>query len=208
MRDRIPFSHLLPLIDLVLLIILVFVPVTLTALRLYQAAGGSDRVHLHSGEFDLDVPRDQIIPWSIRVATIPRARIMTAINFPGALIQKLISLSAHTLLPWHPRALTLETWQTLVYPFFAMPFWWLIGCGLDGLLYKERLHWSLFVTGTVLFGLCLAVLIRFCFPMPAADRIDLALYIKSFLAWALGFATLPATWVVQSLRRSREAPGA
>jgi hypothetical protein len=208
MRDRIPFSHLLPLIDLALLVVLIFVPVTLTALRLYQAASGSDHVHLRSGEFDVDLPRDQIIPWAIRAATTPRARIMTAINLPGGLIQKLISLSAHTLLPWHPQALALETWQALIYPFFAMPFWWLVGRGLDGLLYKERLHWSLLVTGAVLFGLCLAALISFCFPMPAADRIDLALYIKSFLAWALGFATLPATWVVQSIRRSREAHGA
>lgn len=206
MRDRIPFSHLLPLIDLALLVILVFIPVTLTAFRLYQAANNSDHVHLRSGEFDVDLPRDQIIPWAIRAATTPRARIMTAINLPGGLIQKLISLSAHTLLPWHPRSLTLETWQTLVYPFFALPFWWLVGRGIDGLLEKERLHWSLLVTGAVLFGLCLAALISFYFPMPAADRMDLALYIKSVLAWALGFAILPATWVVQSIRRSREAP--
>src|SRR5581483_6632270 len=127
MRDRIPFSHLLPLIDLVLLVILIFVPVTLTALRLYQAAGSSDRVHLHSGEFDLDVPRDQIIPWAIRVATAPRARIMTAINLPGSVIQSLISLPSRTSTPsgWHPQALALETWQALVFPFFALPFWWL-----------------------------------------------------------------------------------
>ncbi len=36
-EDRIPFSHILPLIDLALLVALVFVPITMTTLRLYQA---------------------------------------------------------------------------------------------------------------------------------------------------------------------------
>lgn len=208
MRDRIPFSHLLPLIDLVLLVILVFIPVTLTAFRLYQAASGADHIHLRSGEFDVDLPRDQVIPWAIRAATTPRARIMTAINLPGGLIQKVISLSAHTLLPWHPRALTLETWQTLVYPFFALPFWWLVGCGLDALTYKERMHWSLGVIGTVFFASYLASFIAIWLGMFASERSDFSM--TSFVGWTVGFATLPIAWIVQSIRerRSREAPGA
>ncbi len=52
MRDRIPFSHLLPLIDLALLVMLVLVPITLTALRLYEAAKGADQVHVRGGRFE------------------------------------------------------------------------------------------------------------------------------------------------------------
>lgn len=207
MRDRIPFSHLLPLIDLVLLVILVFIPVTLTAFRLYQAASGSDHIHLRSGEFDVDLPRDQIIPWAIRAATTPRARIMTAINLPGGLVQKVISLSGHTSLPWHPRALTLETWQTLVYPFFALPFWWLVGCGLDALTYKERMHWSLGVIGTLFFTSYLVSFIAIWLGMSASERSGFSM--TSFVGWTVGFATLPITWIVQSVRerRSGKAPG-
>lgn len=203
MRDRIPFSHLLPLIDLVLLVILVFVPVTLTALRLYQAAGGSDRVHLHSGEFDLDVPRDQILPWAIRVATVPKARTIMAINLPGSVIQSLISLpsGSSTPLGWHPRALALETWQALVFPFFALPFWWLVGCGLDALVYKQRLHWSLAVIGSVLFALCLSSLMAVWFAMVTSD-----MPMKSVAGWTIGFATLPIAWIVQSIRKRRSTP--
>jgi hypothetical protein len=202
MRDRLPFSHLLPLIDLALLVILVFVPITLNALHLYSASKGSDPVQLHSGTVEMTFPRSQIIPWSIRAATIPRARTMMAINAPGALFQWIISQSlSDTNASWHPQALALETWQALVFPFFALPFWWLAGCGLDGLVYKERLHWSVRVVGTILFALFLAAVIAFCFPMTASDRTDLTLPMRGVISWTIGFATLPAAWIAQSIRQ-------
>ncbi len=204
--DRIRFSHLLPLIDLAVLVVLVFVPITLTAFHLYEAAEGSDQAHIHTGQTNMTLPRGQIIPFAIRVATMPRAHTIMAINLPGSLIQKLISLLSRTSRPagWHPQALALETWQALVFPFFALPFWWLAGCGIDGLVYKERLHWPLLLAGTLLFGLCLAALSRLYFPMPAADRVELSLWRSSFAGWTIAFATLPTAWILQSLRRDAE----
>jgi hypothetical protein len=201
--DRIAFSHLLPVVDLALLVVLVFVPITLMSIRLYKASAGSNHVHIHTDQLDMNLPRDQIVPWAIRAATVPRAQTMMFINLPGILIQKLISLLSGTSWPggWHPQALALETWQVLVFPFFALPFWWLVGCGLDALLNKERLHWSSLLTGTLLFGICVAALISFCFPIPAADRIDLALWIRSFAGWTVGFAVLPIAWIAQSIRQ-------
>ncbi|HEX6773487.1 MAG TPA: hypothetical protein VF126_15755 [Acidobacteriaceae bacterium] len=209
MRDRLPFSHLLPLIDLALLVILVFVPITMTALHVYEVSKGADPVHIRSGAIEMTFPRSQIIPWSIRAATIPRARRMMIINLPGALFQWLISLPTpeRHRSGWHPQALLLETWQALVFPFFALPFWWLVGCGLDGLISKERLHWSPRVIGTILFVLCLAALIAFCLPMTPADRRDLALPMKGFISWTIGLATLPTAWILQSFRgRNSGAP--
>lgn len=205
MRDRVPFSHLLPLVDLALLVILVFVPITLTALHLYSASKGADPVHIHSGAVDIAFPRSQIVPVSIRVATIPKAHIMMTINLPGALIQWLISFPSaeRSHAGWHPQALALETWQALVFPFIALPFWWLVGCGLDALVYKERLHWAIRVVGTILFALCLAGVIAFCFPMSASDRRDLLLPIKGVIAWTIGFAILPLAWITQSIRQRR-----
>jgi hypothetical protein len=205
-EDRISFSHLLPVVDLALLVLLVIVPITLTSVHLYQASKGATQIHIHSGQFEMSLPRDQIVPWAIRAETMPKARIMMAINLPGTLVQKLISLSSRTSSPggWHPQALALETWQALVFPFFALPFWWLVGCGLDALISKELLHWPSLLTGTLLFGLCVAVLISFCFPTPAADRIDLAFWIRSFAGWTVGFAVLPVAWIAQSIRQRRE----
>jgi hypothetical protein len=204
--DRIPFSHILPIIDLALLVLLVIVPITMTSIHLYEASKGATQVHIQSGQFDMMLSRDQIVPWAIRVATMPRALTMMTINLPGVLIQALISLPAikSGAQGWHPQALTLQTWQALVFPFFALPFWWLVGCGLDGLFRKERLHWSLLVGGTLLFGLCLAAVIAFCFPMSLADRADLALPMKGFIGWTIAFGILPMAWVAQSIRQRRE----
>jgi hypothetical protein len=200
MRDRIRFSHLLPLIDLTLLVVLVFIPITLTALRLYEASNGASSIHLHAGELDADLQRSQIIPWAIRVATVPRAPLIMAINLPGGLLQALISLPAQTSPPstWHPQALALETWQALVFPFFALPFWWLVGCGLDALVSKERLHWALLLIGTLL-----TLAFGFRFGMSEAERIGSEWFIRGFIGWTIGFAILPLAWIAQSIRQRR-----
>src|ERR1700761_5131447 len=78
--DRIPFSHILPVVDLALLVVLVFVPITLTTIHLYEASAGSNQLHIRTGQFDVTLPRDQIIPWSIRIATVSKANTMKAIN--------------------------------------------------------------------------------------------------------------------------------
>jgi hypothetical protein len=203
MRDRLPFSHLLPLIDLALLVILVFVPITMSALHLYSASKGSDSVHIHSGAIEIAIPRSQIVPWAIRDSTMAQAQRMMMINLPGALFQGLISLpsSERNHSGWHPQALTLETWQALVFPFFALPFWWLVGCGLDSLIYKERRHWSLLLLGTLLFGFCFAANFTHDPNAPAGYE-DVWLF-RALIAWTVGFATLPAAWITQSIRQRR-----
>ena len=205
MRDRIRFSHLLPLIDLTLLAVLVFIPIALTALRLYQASNGASSIHLHAGELDGDLPRSQIIPWAIRVASVPRAPVVMAINFPGVLIQTLISLPAHTSPPstWHPEALALDTWRALVFPFFALPFWWLVGCGLDALVSKERLHWWLLLIGTLLCITCLALGFGFHFDMAEAEHAGSVWFTRGLIGWTIGFVILPLAWIAQFIRQSR-----
>lgn len=203
--DRIPFSHLLPLIDLALLAVLVFVPITLTAHRLYEAFHGARAVHLHSGELDVDLPRSQIIPWAIRVATMPRAPAIMAINLPGIFVQALISLPAQTSPPstWHPQALALETWQALVFPFFALPFWWLVGCGLDAVVSKDRLHWSLLLIGTLLAITCLSLALGFRVGMSEAEHMGSPWFVRGIIGWTIGFAILPLAWIGQIVRQRR-----
>jgi hypothetical protein len=94
----------------------------------------------------------------------------------------------------------LDTWRALVFPFFCLPFWWLVGCGLDVIVHNERLHWSLLLTGTVLFVICLTAVVGYCFPMSASDRADLAWVMKGFAGWTIAFAILPFAWIAQSIR--------
>ena len=203
--DRIAFSYLLPVVDLALLVVLVFVPITLTSLHLYEASKGSDQVHIHTGQFDMTLTRDQIVPLAIRIVTVSKAHTMMAINLPGVLLQALISLPAHTSpsFSWHPQALMLDTWRALVYPFFCLPFWWLVGCGLDCLLGRERFHWSLLLFGTFLVGACLALVLGFHFGIPAG-RQDNPWLMRGLTGWTIAFAILPIAWITQSIRRHGE----
>jgi hypothetical protein len=206
--DRIPFSHILPVIDLALLVVLVFVPITMTALHLYQASKGSNQVTIHSGQFDMTIQRDQIVPLAIRMVTVSRAHLMMAINLPGIIIEALISLPFHTSPPstWHPQALLLDTWRALVFPFFALPFWWLVGRGLDSIVSEERLHLSLLLVGTLLSGTCLALTLGSRLGMSVSERIGADWFIRGFAGWTIAFAVLPIAWIMQWIRQRREPP--
>jgi hypothetical protein len=209
MREtRIHFSLLLPLIDLALLVLLVFVPITLTALHLYEASKGSNQVNIHSDAFDMSIPRNLIVPAAIRIATVPKAHAMVAINIPGILFEILISLPTSWPASWHPAALLLDTWRALVFPFFCLPFWWLVGRGLDGLLGKQRLHWSLLLIGTLFFGLCFALALGFHVSIPMSERDDSGWIIRGLTGWTVAFAILPIAWIAQVLRRRHAMPAA
>jgi hypothetical protein len=200
--DRISFSHLLPVLALALLVVLVFVPITLTAVHLYQASNGSDPVHIHAGQFEMTLPRSEIVPWAIRMETTAKAHLMMAINLPGALFQALISFSFRTA-TWHPQALLLDTWRTLVFPFFALPFWWLVGCGLDGIVSRERLHWLLLLAGSLLSAACLLLALGGVW---APEQFRLIWVIRGLTAWTIAFAILPIAWIAQWIRQRRNPP--
>jgi hypothetical protein len=202
--DRIAFSYLLPVVDLALLVVLVFVPITLTSLHLYEASNGSDQVHIHTGQFDMTLTRDQIVPWAIRVATVPKAHLIKAINLPGFIFDVLVSLPTSWPSTWHPAALLPQTWDALVFPFFALPFWWLVGCGLDAIVSKDRLHWSLLLVGTLLSGTCLTIALGFHFGIPAAERQDNPWLMRGLTGWTIAFAILPIAWITQSIRQHGE----
>jgi hypothetical protein len=205
-EDRIPLSHILPVVDLSLLVLLVIVPITMTSVHLYEASKGATQVHIHSGQFDMTLPRDQIVPLAIRIETTAKAHLMMAVNLPGSIVQALISLPSikSGAESWHPQALTLETWQALVFPFFALPFWWLVGCGLDGLIGEERLHWSLLLAGTLLSATCLALTLGFRLSMSVSERIGSDWFVRGFAAWSIAFAVLPIAWIMQSIRPHRQ----
>jgi hypothetical protein len=205
-EDRIPLSHILPVVDLALLVLLVIVPITLTSAHLYEASKGATQIHIHSGQLEMTLPRDQIVPWAIRIVTVSKAHMIQGLNVPGTLFEILISLPTSWPAIWHPAALLPETWDALVFPFFALPFWWLVGCGLDALIGKERLHWSLLLIGTLLAGSCLALVLGFHAGISAAERESSPWLMRGLAGWTIAFAVLPIAWIVQSIRERRNPP--
>jgi hypothetical protein len=202
--DRISFSHILPIIDLALLVVLVFVPITLMSIHLYQASAASGQIHIRTNQSDITLPRDQIVPWAIREATVPKAPLMKTINLPGIIFDILISLPTSWPSTWHPQALLRDTWDALVYPFFCLPFWWLVGCGLDAIVSKERLHWSLLLIGALLAGTCVLLVLGYQSGIPVAERQDNPWLMRGLAGWTIAFAVLPIAWIVQSIRQRHQ----
>ena len=203
-EDRIPLSHILPVADLALLVLLVIVPITLTSIHLYEASKGATQIHIHSGQSEMSLPRNQIVPLAIRMETVAKAHIIQGINVPGTVFEILISLPTSWPAIWHPAALLPETWDALVFPFFCLPFWWLVGCGLDGLISNERLHWSLLLIGTLLAGSCLALVLGFHVGIPAVDREGNPWLMRGLAGWTIAFAVLPIAWIAQWMRQRRQ----
>ena len=202
-EERIPLSHILPVIDLSLLVLLVIVPITLTSAHLYEASKGATQIHVHTQELEMSLPRNQIVPLAIRLVTVSKAHIIQGINVPGTIFEILISLPTSWPAIWHPAALLPETWDALVLPFFALPFWWLVGCGLDALIAKERLHWSLLLIGTLLAASCLALLLGFHAGISTAEQEASPWRMRGLAGWTIAFAVLPIAWIVQSTRQRR-----
>lgn len=203
-QDRIPLSHILPVVDLALLVLLVIVPITLTSVHLYEASKGTTQIHIHSGQLEMSLPRNQIVPLAIRMETVAKAHIIQGINVPGTVFEILISLPTSWPAIWHPAALLPETWDALVFPFFGLPFWWLVGCGLDALISNERVHWSLLLIGTLLAGGCLALVLGFHVGISATEREGNPWLMRGLAGWIIAFAVLPIAWIVQSIRRRRQ----
>jgi hypothetical protein len=203
-QDRIPLSHILPVVDLALLVLLVIVPITLTSVHLYEASKGTTQIHIHSGQLEMSLPRNQIVPLAIRMETVAKAHIIQGINVPGTVFEILISLPTSWPAIWHPAALLPETWDALVFPFFGLPFWWLVGCGLDALISNERVHWSLLLIGTLLAGGCLALVLGFHVGISATEREGNPWLMRGLAGWIIAFAVLPIAWIVQWIRQRRQ----
>ncbi|HEX6496098.1 MAG TPA: hypothetical protein VF018_11480, partial [Acidobacteriaceae bacterium] len=90
------------------------------------------------------------------------------------------------------------------FPFFALPFWWLVGRGLDGIVREERLHWSPLLIGTLLAGTCFVLVLGFRFGIPAAERENDPWLMRGLTGWTIAFAVLPIAWILQTLRRRAE----
>jgi ABC-type dipeptide/oligopeptide/nickel transport system permease component len=72
---------------------------------------------------------------------------------------------------------------------------------MDGLVKKERLHWSLPLIGTSLAVACLALVLGFHLGIPAAEGQDNPWLMRGLTGWTIAFAVLPISWITQSIRQ-------
>jgi hypothetical protein len=164
---------------------------------LSYASHGSDVVALHAGHFDLTLPRNRLLSFSLESVTRQHSHTITAINIPAIFIEILVSLPTSWPSSWHPPQLSMDSWRSLTFPIFCLPAWWLVGRGIDGLLGRKRLHWATLSTGSVLFVLFVIGFVGITFSMSAEERADSHWVLWGLAFWILAFSVLPLTWFLR-----------
>jgi len=191
---RISFSLLLPIVELALWAVLVPTGAGLTYYRLYRAARGSQGVRIHSGQFELTVPRGGWVGFALASVPACRSRTIIVVNLPGLVADVVLSLPTAQPGRWHPSAMSLDTWRSFTFPFYCLPAWWFAGCGLDGLLGRRRLNRVMLWTGSAFCLMYVSALIGYFMSAPA-DEADLRWLLPGLWLWAILFGVLPLNWL-------------
>ncbi len=182
--DRIRFTVLLPLLSIISWVCFIAVPVTVGALQLGDPHEGAHHAFLdHTAE---KVPH--VALW------------FNGVDLPANFVE----LPVDRLLPawpdtWYPAGFTVFTWRAVTFPFYALPFWWFVGLGLDTLFGRRRLVWPVLLLGSMLCILCAAGAIALTqegerpFDAPG---VHLPIIVGAYL-WAFLFAAFPTAWLVR-----------
>ena len=188
------FSFLLPLIELAIWLVIVIVPATLTYLNLRAHTRPGDQVVMRTKRGNFTVPYEAAKRLAFEGPALKASHKITALNMPGFFGEILVSLPTSWPSSWHPEEMILDVWRAIIFPFFALPAWWLVGRGIDSLFYKRKPHNVSTVIGTLLF---IGFIVLFCglrFGLSPTERGE-----SSWLLWGLGlwtilFASLPVAW--------------
>ena len=129
----------------------------------------------------------------------------TILDAPAKFVEIPVSFLISRTPNWHPAAFYSWSWQSLVYPVYALPAWFYIGLGIDALFGRRRVGRSNMIFSVVI---AVAFAVMCCgleFGISAAERQGqerLTWYIKGFALWAALFVIPCAAWVRQKYRRS------
>jgi hypothetical protein len=185
---HLPFSLLLPLLELTVWAIFVPLQTAILYQRLDQLDPGANVVHIHTSHFESLIPRDRLFKFALERTTYLYSRPVASANFPGAFFQVLIPSSPR---PWHPAGMPYDSWRCISFPFLSLPCWWLVGLGLEGVGTQRRLPPPIWITGSILCTLSIAGLIAFRLGLSPAERIDEDWVLWGIGLWALAFGMLP-----------------
>ena len=194
---KLPFSVLLPLLELAIWVVLVAIPATLAYTGLDQAA-----------RLTVKRPRDSIagiLPnigdserwFPLAIALQDRAHFIAAVNMPAMATEILVDLPTTWPESWHPQQLMLDTWRSLIFPFYCLPAWWFVGRGMDALLGTRRQHWATALFGFAIFLLFAVIFCGLAFGLSAADHEDSGWIFWGLGGWCLLFAVTPCAWFRQ-----------
>lgn len=169
--------------------------------RLKTAAHGAPTVSFGSAPYRFTIPTDHLLSFAFSGTALWAEGPIRAINAPALAVDLLVSLIFSGNGNWHPESILMATWVILAFPVYALPAWWFVGRGFDGLLNRKRIRVFEMVIAAILTTSFLALAAMLRFGMSAAERGDRAdWYMYGFTFWGLLVAVPFVAWVCQRTR--------
>lgn len=196
---RLPYSLLVPLIAIVVWAVLVPTPALVNYLFLLHASHGADPVPLHFGSYGVGnygvlVPRNTLFLFCLEPVAYNAGHMITGMNIPGVLADVLISLPTTWPSVWSPAALPLDSWRAVAYPFYCLPWWWLVGRSLDTLAGRKKAGRLFLSIGSLSFCFCVFLDAGMFLGLSPHDRAGMGWMFAGFTLWAVLFAIAPLAW--------------
>lgn len=209
-KFRLPlkFSLWLPVFAVLLSAAIVLVPAFRLYLRWKAALGGGDKLVRTVGEFQMMIPRDHILRSALEMSAIREQGTICVLNAPGQPLGALASQLVVHHANGYPDSFGPILWRTLSLPLFAIPAWFFVGRGIDGLLLRRRMRLFDLTLSTILVLLSLALSAGLRFGLSESERAGqemLVFYISGFGYWSLLFAFPLSAWVRQRLGKVKTA---
>jgi hypothetical protein len=208
LKLRFALSLWLPIFAVLLSAAIVLVPATRVYLRWKAAVGNSDKLVLTWGEFGMMIPRDHLLHSAVETSALREQGTIVLLNAPGHLIGALASQLIVHHANGFPDSLGPFLWKAVSFPLFAIPAWFFVGRGIDGLLLRRRMRLLDLVLSAILSLLSIALSVALRFGLSESERAGdqlLVSYIFGFAWWSLLFAFPLAAWVRQRLRKANTA---
>ncbi len=204
-RDRahyLPFSWLLPLFNLVMWLVLVIIPASLTYLSLATKAQHRLLLEIGTEKIRANIQHAMFVQFALSDVSTKRSHLITAMNMPGLISDVVVSFPIRQL-NWLKAELPMESWRALTFPLFCVPAWWFVGLGFEVLAGAVKVN-----RYTLLFGSLLSMTFTFLgvglsLTISSEDQGDGSWWVPlGMCLWSILFAAYPLAWMRQ--RRSRK----
>lgn len=123
---------------------------------------------------------------------------VSGLNAPAIFPDALISIVGGRSGNWFVHKFGLEVWRVISYPFFALPAWWFVGRGFDGLAKHARMRRSDLVVSLAFTVLAAALAAGLRFGLADSERQaqdSLNWFISGLALWGILFAVPAAAWI-------------
>jgi hypothetical protein len=197
------WAHLLPLLEILFGAATIFVPALLIFFRLKQMAHGAGGVSLSSGEFEMTIPSKSFLTEAFYRAGGWAEGPITILNAPAIFVEVFVALLVAHKATWYPATSLPVPWHALIYPIYALPSWFYVGLGIDGVMGRYRVRGWNAALSVLLALICATLFCGMRWVMPEIEgqgQPFLGWFLSGFALWAVLFAIPFAAWV---LRRKR-----